>query len=149
MTSINRHLNVGGFWSNLKGLCQEIKMCCEFETLIPKWGEGSISSLLKICIFLFLCSRFQDMECESNTWRLGISSYVTLWDKILEKIQQVIYGQKSWKWRNHKFPHAFGGECKADFEATLVQAKMHRAQALINQTKQFKVLEKLWNLMIS
>ena len=68
--------------------------CCEFETVIQKWGEGLISSLLKICIFLFLCSRFQDMECESNTWRLGISSYVTLWDKILEKIQQVIYGQK-------------------------------------------------------
>ena len=49
---------------------------------------------------------------------------------------------------NHKVPHAFGGECKADFEATLVQAKMHRAQALINQTKQFEVLEKLWNLLI-
>ena len=49
---------------------------------------------------------------------------------------------------NLKFPLAFGGECKADFEATLVQAKMHRAQALINKTKQFEVLEKLWNLLI-
>ena len=35
---------------------------CEFETLIPKWGEGSSSSLLQIwifCVFVFTISRYE------------------------------------------------------------------------------------------
>ena len=68
---------------------------------------------------------------------------MTLVDKILKKFSKSFVVQIVENEENHKVPHAFGGECKADFEATLVQAKMHRAQALINQTKQFEVLEKL------
>ena len=61
----------------------------------------------------------------------------------LKKFRKSFMVKKVEREENLKFPLAFGGECKADFEATLVQAKMHRAQALLNQNKQFEVLEKL------
>ena len=56
---------------------------CEFETLIPKWGEGSSSSLLQIWIFCILCSWFQDMngkwiEYLSLKWRKS-SSLQIIW----------------------------------------------------------------------
>ena len=60
----------------------------------------------------------------------------------LEMFLEEYYSSSTFNTCNHQ-PLPFMHGCKADFEATLVQAKMHRAQALINQTKQFEVLEKL------
>ena len=65
---------------------------CEFETLIPKWGEGSSSSLLQIWIFCIFCSRFQDMngkwiEYLSLKWRKSSSL------RIIWRIIQVVFVQ--------------------------------------------------------